>query len=421
MCLKAAACAALLGATLGAAACARSAAEPHHASRPDIDLVPDSQMTPGHVRPGENLGSLLGALNLGGGQAEGVLASIQGVFDPRRMRVGQAWRLRRADDGAVRLFEYEIDGRSVLRVLPRPGDAGEFVAVVAPYDVRTTAVEVEGRIDERTPSLFAAMSAVGEQPDLSLALADIFSGEVDFNSDLQTGDSFRLVTDKSMRDGRFVGYGPVTAAALMNDGRRLLAFRFQPAGGKPGYYDAEGRSLTRFFLRSPLKFDPQVSSAFSRGRMHPILHIRRAHLGVDYRAQAGAPVVAVATGTVVLAGWTTGGGRTVRIRHARGYESGYLHLSAFGPGIHSGARVGQGQLIGRVGATGLATGPHLHFELRKAGVHVNPQTERKKLPPGEPIPAGQLQAFRTVRDGAVKELGFDLTASSQPPQTVGAN
>jgi murein DD-endopeptidase MepM/ murein hydrolase activator NlpD len=406
---------------LGAVSCARSSTEPHRAIHPDIDLAPDSQMTPGHLRPGQNLGSLLGGLDVGGGQVEAMLASLPGVFDPRRMREGQAWRLLRAGDGAVRLFEYEIDGRSVLRVQPQSGSGGRFMAEVVPYDVHTTAVDVEGHIDDATPSLFAAMSAAGEQPDLSLALADIFSGEVDFNSDLQTGDSFRLLADKAVRDGRFIGYGPVTAAALINDGRRLLAFRFQPAGGKPGYYDAEGRSLTRFFLRSPLKFDPQVSSGFSRGRMHPILHIRRAHLGVDYRARAGAPVVAVANGTVVFAAWTRGGGRTVRIRHASGYESGYLHLSAFGPGIHSGVRVSQGQLVGRVGSTGLATGPHLHFELRKGGVHVNPQTERKKLPPGEPIRADQLQAFDAVRDAAVGALGLDLTPPNLPLQAVGAN
>jgi murein DD-endopeptidase MepM/ murein hydrolase activator NlpD len=386
------------------AACAQSEAQPQHRRGPDIALSADSLLTPGHVRRGETLGSLLETNGVNGPQLEAMLSSFEGVFDARRMREGQAWRMDRADTGAVRLFEYEIDGRSVLRVTPREGVPGEFTAEVVPYDVHVTRVEVSGTIDERTPSLFGAMASAGESADLSVALADIFSGEVDFNNDLQPGDAFHLLTDKAVRDGRMVGYGDISAAELSNGGRRLLAFRFQPAGGPPGYYDAEGRSLKRFFLRSPLKFDPQITSAFSFSRFHPILHMNRAHLGVDYRAPVGAPVVAVATGVVTFAAFTGGGGRTVRIRHASGYESGYLHLSAFGPGVHAGAHVSQGQLIGRVGMTGLATGPHLHYELRKNGAVVNPQLEHKKLPPGEPIPASQMAAFDEVRDAALKAL-----------------
>jgi murein DD-endopeptidase MepM/ murein hydrolase activator NlpD len=396
---------AVVGSLLCASACTRTVAEPGALVRPDIELAADSDLTPGHVRPGENFGGLLASQQIGSDQLEAMLASLEGVFDPRRMREGQAWRLEQTHAGQVRLFEYEIDGRSVLRITPNEHLAGEFIAEVVPYDVHVTRVEVSGRIGEDTPSLFAAMSSAGEQPDLSVALADIFSGEVDFNTDLQAGDSFQLITDKAVRDGRFIGYGPVAAAELVNEGRHLVAFRFQPSGAPPGYYDADGRSLKRFFLRSPLKFDPQVSSGFSRSRLHPILNIRRAHLGVDYRAPVGAPVVAVADGAVTFVGWTGGGGRTVRIRHSSGYESGYLHLSTFGPGIRAGVHVSQGQVIGRVGMTGLATGPHLHYELRRSGTVVNPLSEHKKLPPGEPIPAGEMEAFRTLRDAAAETLG----------------
>jgi murein DD-endopeptidase MepM/ murein hydrolase activator NlpD len=273
--------------------------------------------------------------------------------------------------------------------------------------VKTTVTQVSGHLDAETSSLFAAMESAGETPDLSIAFAEIFAGEVDFNTELQPGDEFHLLTEKAVRDGRFVGYGPIAAAELLNDGRRLRAFRFQPAGGQAGYFDADGRSLKRFFLRSPLKFDPQVSSGFSRSRLHPVLNIRRSHLGVDYRAPAGAPVVAVSNGTVTLAGWTAGGGRTVRIRHASGYESGYLHLSSFGGGIRAGAHVFQGQIIGRVGSTGLATGPHLHYELRKAGANVNPLTEHRKLPPGDPVPPDQLNAFKAERDKVIARLQLD--------------
>jgi murein DD-endopeptidase MepM/ murein hydrolase activator NlpD len=388
------------------AACRQMANDPP-AARPSIDLPSDTEIVPGLIERGENFGSLLRSQGVATDEVEGMLASLEGVFDARRVRNGQSWRLERTDTGHARAFEYEIDGRSLLRIAPAGHDSSEFAAEVIPYDVKTTTTQVAGRLDAATSSLFAAMANAGEQPDLSMALADIFSGEVDFNTELQPGDEFHLLTEKAVRDGRFVGYGPIVAAELVNDGRRLVAFRFQAAGGPPGYYDADGRSLKRFFLRSPLKFDPQVSSGFSRSRLHPVLNIRRAHLGVDYRAPAGAPVVAVSNGTVTFAGWTSGGGRTVRIRHASGYESGYLHLSAYGGGIRAGVHVSQGQIIGRVGSTGVATGPHLHYELRKAGANVNPLAEHRKVPPGDPVPADQMDAFRSERDKAVNRLALD--------------
>ena len=171
------------------------------------------------------------------------------------------------------------------------------------------------------------MAAEGETPELPMALAAIFGGEVDFNTDLQPGDGFGLIVDKLYREGRFVRYGAVQAAELLERraharGCPLCARPAQP----PSYYDAEGKSLKRFFLRSPLRFEPQVTSRFSLARLHPVLHQMRAHLGVDYRAPVGAPVVAVASGVVKAAGRRGGAGNMVSIRHASGYESSYLHL-----------------------------------------------------------------------------------------------
>jgi len=210
--------------------------------------------------------------------------------------------------------------------------------------------------------------------------------------------------ERFRREGRPDSYGFVTAAEFRNDGRVLHAIRFTPPGGKPDYFDEQGRSLRRFFLRSPLKFEPRITSGFSLSRMHPILHSERAHRGVDYAAPTGAPVVAVAAGTVVSTTFDNANGRMVRLRHASGYESNYLHLSAFAPGLHAGVRVAQGELIGRVGATGLATGPHLHYALRKNGAFVNPLREHRNLPPGEPVPASAMQAFRAARDKALGQL-----------------
>jgi murein DD-endopeptidase MepM/ murein hydrolase activator NlpD len=249
------------------------------------------------------------------------------------------------------------------------------------------------------------MKAAGEGPDLAVAVAAIFSGEIDFNSEVQLGDRVTVAFERVVRgEGRPQAYGDISAARFVNEGRVLQAIRFTPPVGKPGYYDADGRSLKRFFLKSPLKFEPRVTSGFSSRRMHPVLHTARAHRGVDYAAAPGSPVVAVAHGTVVAASYDQTNGRMVRVRHSSGYESYYLHLSGFGRGIRAGARVDQSDVIGYVGSTGLATGPHLHYGLTKNGAFVNPIAEHRRMPPGEPIPASLMEAFRAVRDRALAEL-----------------
>jgi murein DD-endopeptidase MepM/ murein hydrolase activator NlpD len=259
---------------------------------------------------------------------------------------------------------------------------------------------------------------------LAIALADIFSGQLDFNTDLQPGDSFELLVEKSTRDGQFAGYGHIVGARFSNEGTVHQAFRWtNPDTRKAGYYDENGRSLKRFFLRSPLRFEPRVTSGFSQRRFHPVHRTYRAHLGVDYGAPHGSQVVAVSSGTVVSAGWAGGGGNQVRIRHAGGYESYYLHLSAFGKGIRAGAHVDQGQVIGRVGSTGTATGPHLDYRLRKNGVFVNPLAEHRRLPPGDPIPALHLAAFGSERDGTLQQISDKLLAeaSTKKPDAVKAS
>jgi murein DD-endopeptidase MepM/ murein hydrolase activator NlpD len=219
--------------------------------------------------------------------------------------------------------------------------------------------------------LFAAIDKAGEHIDLALGMADVFSGEIDFNSDLQPGDRFRLLVERHTREGKLSGYGAILAAEFVNDGRRLRAVRFTPEGGSPAYYDENGRSLKRFFLKSPLKFEPRITSRFSTSRLHPILGYARAHNGVDYFAPLGAPVGSVAPGVVTHAGWTNGGGRTVKVRHPNSYETEYLHLSSIS--VRAGARIGQGELVGRVGMTGLATGVHLHYGMKKNGHYVKPR------------------------------------------------
>jgi murein DD-endopeptidase MepM/ murein hydrolase activator NlpD len=198
----------------------------------------------------------------------------------------------------------------------------------------------------------------------------------------------------------------------------LTAIRFDGADGKPAFYDETGRSLRRQFLKSPLPLSPRVTSGFSYNRFHPVFGIRRPHLGVDYGAPAGTAVNAVAAGVVEVAAWSGQSGRMVRIRHAGGYETAYLHLSSFGPGIRPGVRVEQGRLIGRVGQSGAATGPHLDYRIIKNGRYVNPVAEHAKMPPGEPIAPDRLEAFQAVRDRALDELAARLTPASAASSAI---
>jgi murein DD-endopeptidase MepM/ murein hydrolase activator NlpD len=399
--------------TAAHAACRPAAAEP---SRPparahDILLARDSEIIRALVPQRTTLSALLDTHRLLAAEAVGIVRSISTALDLRRFRAGQPYRLDRFLDGRVREFEYEIDADR--RVVVRRSDTASDVFAVEVADIAKVVeqIVVEGAITREAPSITQAIDAAGERIELSLALADVFSGEMDFNSDLQPGDTFRLLVERARRaDGGFGGYGPVLAAEYINAGRKLQAVRFNTPEGKPAYYDADGRSLKRFFLKSPLKFEPRITSSFSRARRHPVLNYTRAHNGVDYGAPPGAPVVSVASGVVTFAGWTNGGGRTVKVRHASGYESEYLHLSAIA--TKRGARIGQGELLGRVGSTGLATGPHLHYGLRRNGAYVNPVREHQNMPPGEPVAAIHLALFSTERDRLFQRLATPARAAN---------
>jgi murein DD-endopeptidase MepM/ murein hydrolase activator NlpD len=284
-------------------------------------------------------------------------------------------------------------------------------------------VAIDARIDAAHSSLIGSIDAAGEKVQLALELADVFSGQVDFHTDLQPGDSFRVLFEKSSHDGQFSGYGAILGASITVDGRQIQAFRWEdPATGKAGYYDEQGRSLKRFFLKSPLKFEPRVTSGFSMRRLHPIDQVFKAHLGVDYGAPSGSSVVAVAAGVVVSASFSGAGGNMVHLKHPGGFETYYLHLSAYGSGVHAGAHVAQGQLVGRVGMTGSATGPHLDYRLKRNGVFVNPVAVHSRQAPGEPIPAVQLATFTSARDALLTRLSAALVAEGphQKPDAVPA-
>ena len=395
-------CAVILAAVL-TPSCAREEAPPSAVSAAaDRVLHPDTEVIRGTIPRNSTLAELFRAY-LPAAQAEYTVAVIAQSMDPRKLRAERPFTLTRTLDGFLRAFHYEVDADHYLRVEPAsPLSPRELSATVIPYKREEATAVTTGHIDKETPSLFEAMDEAGETVDLSVELAAVFAGEIDFNSELQPGDSFRVAYQKITRENGTVAYGAIQAAEFDNDGRRLQAFRFVLPDGKPGYFDASGRSLKRFFLKSPLKFEPRITSRFSYSRRHPVLNIRRAHLGVDYAAPVGAPVVAVSNGTVSRAGWSGDAGRMVAVRHSSGYESLYLHLSSVA--VRVGQHVSQGDLVGRVGSSGLSTGPHLDYRLRKNGTYVNPLTEHRRMPPGDPIPAALMDAFATEREKAAALL-----------------
>jgi len=385
-------------------------------AKADVFLVADTTVVSAKVSAGATLDSILRAQHVVTSDIAELVIRAGKVFDLRKVRRDQPYRLETTTQNTVRRLDYEIDGDRYLRVVRAPGDALVVDVVPIPKTRRTELVY--GRIDREHPSLVSAMDAIGESIDLTLSIADIFGGEIDFSTEVQRGDEFQLAVEKQFReDGRFGGYGPILAAEFQNAGRRVRAVRYTPDGGSPGFYDERGVSMKRFFLASPLKFQPVITSGFSTSRLHPILREYRAHLGVDYRAPAGSPVVAVADGVVVSAGEAGGSGRMVHLRHANGFETEYLHLSALA--VRAGARVRQGEIVGRVGATGLATAPHLDYRLKHNGVFVNPVAAHKAMPPADPIPAAEMSGFTAARDRALASLAVPALARVGNSDTPG--
>jgi murein DD-endopeptidase MepM/ murein hydrolase activator NlpD len=394
------------------ASCQQSSDRENRHQHHDIPLGVDENVLEAVVPPDATLDSLL-RQQLPSDLSSSIVNAVRGVFDPRELQPDRSYRITRSLNGLFREFRYQIDADRFLRVVfhddpDAAAAAFDAEVVVLPRQYEIAAASAE--ISREHNSLFAAFESAGENIQLSRQVADVFAGELDFNADLRLGDRVDVLFDRAMRDGAFVGYGDVRAAILHTGARRVAAIRFVGADGSAEWYDEQGRSLRRQFLKSPLPFDPRVTSGFSTNRFHPVLGFFRPHLGVDFGAPYGTFVKAVASGVIEFAGWSGEAGRMVRIRHAGGYETAYLHLSSFGPGIRPGTRVEQGQLIGRVGQSGTATGPHLDYRVLRNGVYVNPLTEFSRMPVGEPLSSAELPTFFAARDQALRDLTARLDA-----------
>ena len=316
-------------------------------------------------------------------------------YNLAKVKAGYPYHIRFDGEGQFYDFEYPIDSEKYL-IVGRDPDGQNLVSEIREFPFEIHVEKVSTVIKS---SLFQSIEAIGEKDALAIALEDIFSSDIDFILDIREGDSFTAIVEKKYLYGAFIGYGDVLAAAFVNDGRQILGFRFEDKNGKPAYYDPDGKSLRKSFLKSPLKFT-RISSTFSLARRHPITKKVQPHLGVDYAAPVGTPVRAVGSGRVVRAGREGNNGIMVHLRHTKGYETFYLHLSK--TVVKQGATVGQGELIGYVGSSGLSTGPHLDFRIRRNGKALNPL--KIIYPPGDPVPPEKLDAFFLVRDKWMDQL-----------------
>jgi hypothetical protein len=305
-------------------------------------------------------------------------------LDPRRLQPGTVFEGVQTWSGELRELKVVLDLRDALHL---HHEGGQIRCERVSKAVASEVLRLDGEI---TSSLFGAVDEAGGRPELAVQMAEIFQWDIDFLRDIRIGDQFVVIVDLQTVDGAFYRYGTVYACRFVNNGRTLNAVAYPDADGRLGYYDLEGQPMRKMFLRCPLKFS-RITSRFSHSRFHPVLKRRLPHYGIDYGAPSGTPVHVTADGTVTLAGRNGGAGRMVRVRHPNGFETNYLHLSRFGPGIRSGARVAQGQVIGYVGSTGLSTGPHLDYRVKQNGRWINPLTIAS--PPVEPLQEELLGRF----------------------------
>lgn len=323
-------------------------------------------------------------------QASGqIAAAAQSVFDFHMFRAGNELRIARTLFGELAALSYQIDPERVLSVILQNGAYhAEVQTIPSTVETDTVAGKIEG-------SLFEGVTRAGESPELAMRIADIFTWDLDFYTDPRPGDTFRVVVEKKkVSGGQTIAYGRILAAEYDNDGRPYRAVLFHDPAGVPAYYTPDGKSLKKAFLHSPLKFAAVITSHFSYSRFHPILKVYRPHLGTDYAAPIGTPVQSIGDGRVIFAGRKGGDGNLVRIQHSNGYQTYYMHLSRIL--VRDGQHVAQGQRIGLVGMTGLATGPHLDFRIERNGQFMN--FERLPLPPSEPVAQSDMAEFVAVRD-----------------------
>lgn len=347
----------------------------------------------GEFRPGDTFSSVLRSAGIAHDLVEEIVRGVRDDFDVQRIRAGRPYEVYFGAADEMLLFRYRPDRQTAILIAHgRAGWRAEHTVI--PYDIRPRFVhaDIRGSLEG---SIAGTWVSRRDAINLARKLVDVFAWNVDFAADLRVNDHIDVLVEQRFLEGEFVGFGEVLAADLSIKGREFQAVRYARGGGSSAYFTPDGESLQRAFLRSPVDY-LRISSRFSYRRMHPVLNVVRPHRGVDYVAPAGTPVHATAQGTVVYVGRTGQAGNHVKIRHGGAYVSSYLHLRGFASGLKVGDQVEQGEVIGYVGSTGLATSAHLHYQLERNGQFVDPL--KIDLPAAEPLPAAHMAEFSKQRD-----------------------
>lgn len=385
-----------------------------HLLSPDAipwESLPDDSV-PVHftLRSGETLASVLTDLGLEDEESYAATQAAADLTDLRRLRSGDTYAaFYRGDELSAVHLSVRDEGRVELARL-----TSGWRAAFRPYDRTVELKAVRGTLNG---FLEGSIRAAGGDTGAAYLMADVLQWDLDFNRDLRTGDVFEVLYERVYLDHEFHDLGRVLALSYQSGDRRLTAYLFGEAGS---YYDAEGRPLQKMFLRSPLRYS-RVTSRFTNRRFHPVLKTYRPHYGVDYGAPRGTPVRATANGVVASAAWDGGGGRTVKVRHANGYLTAYLHLSGFAKGIRSGTRVSQGQVLGYVGSSGLVTAAHLDYRVQLAGRWIDPLSLQNE--PAPPLAEKDLPRFfawletldKGLRTGVLGSEVLTASADTAPP------
>ncbi len=336
------------------------------------------------VANGDTLSTVFAKVGLSPAVMHAVLASSPNAKQLSRLKIGQTLEFQLTEQGELASLRSKLNSLETLALEQTPKG---YVFKKEQVKPEVSTVYARGEIDS---SLFLAAKRAGLSHNLTMDLANVFGYDIDFALDIRKGDSFEVIYEEKTVEGQRVGTGNILAARFTNRGKTYSAVRYTSKDGTTSYYNADGTSMRKAFIRTPVDF-ARISSRFSNGRKHPILNKIRAHKGVDYAAPHGTPIKSAGDGKVLLAGRKGGYGNTVIIQHGQRYRTLYAHMQGFAKGVRNGSTVKQGQIIGYIGTTGLSTGPHLHYEFQVDGVHVDPLG--LKLPMADPIAKSEMPRF----------------------------